>query len=216
MMIASSPFNIRPFALLAAIVISLICHLCILSLLQKTSNVSSAPVPKITTIRLVDGNEKIVQPIQNPPYPLRVPFGYHKGELNPEHVFVIASAAKQSRIQKLDGHVTNVPRHDEKQESLIGTADQIHTPATPKKAYKVPIDYPDFAADLNLEGSVIVLMEVTSEGKVQKASIKKKLGFGLDEFVLSKVQKFEFEAALNFQGQPVNSIFEHEVRFELD
>jgi outer membrane biosynthesis protein TonB len=185
MIVASSPLKTRPFAFLNAIFISFIFHLFILVLLRGISSVSSAPVPKRTTVRLMKATSarasKILVPAQLPC-------------LHSCHI-------------SQPGAIVAQPN---------SAAGQIQTPPTPKKAYKVPIEYPEFAADLNIEGSIIVVMEITNEGKIKKAYLKKKLGFGLDEFVLAKIRQFEFEPAMNFQGQTVDSIFEHEVRFELD
>jgi TonB family protein len=94
--------------------------------------------------------------------------------------------------------------------------DQLSHRAIPLSANKHKPLYPPKAIALGVEGSVIVSIEVTKEGKVHRAHIKQGVGYGLDESALAAVQRFEFEPARDLAGHATDSTLEHEFRFQLE
>ncbi len=66
-------------------------------------------------------------------------------------------------------------------------------------------EYPAEAKQLGIEGQILVRLTVSSEGKVKKAVLLKKLGHGLDEWALLRAKKIEFTPALDTNDQPVES-----------
>jgi TonB family protein len=66
-------------------------------------------------------------------------------------------------------------------------------------------EYPAEAKQLGIEGQIMVRLTVSSEGKVKKAVLLKKLGHGLDEWALARAKKIEFTPALDTNDQPVES-----------
>ena len=74
--------------------------------------------------------------------------------------------------------------------------------------------YPPQAEEAEIEGTVILKIEVTREGKVRGAKVIRGLGFGLDEAALTAIKRFKFEPAL-VDDVPVDSKFVYKYKFEL-
>ena len=82
-----------------------------------------------------------------------------------------------------------------------------------KKEVKPP--YPPQAEEAEIEGTVVLRVEITKTGKVRKAKVVRKLGFGLDEAALEAIKKFPFSPAL-VEDEPVDSIItNYKITFEL-
>ena len=75
--------------------------------------------------------------------------------------------------------------------------------------------YPPQAEEAEIEGTVVLRVEITKTGKVRKAKVVRKLGFGLDEAALEAIKKFTFYPAL-VEDVPVDSIItNYKITFEL-
>lgn len=68
------------------------------------------------------------------------------------------------------------------------------------------------ASGVGLQGTVLVSMEVTPDGKVQNPRVRRGLGSGLDESALTAVQQWEYKAFAG-SGPVMDTV---EVRFRLD
>ena len=81
-----------------------------------------------------------------------------------------------------------------------------------KKEFMAP--YPPQAEEAEIEGTVVLRIQVTRKGKVRNAKVIRKLGFGLDEAALAAIKKFKFDPAI-VDDEPVDSIIVYKYKFEL-
>ena len=81
-----------------------------------------------------------------------------------------------------------------------------------KKEFMAP--YPPQAEEAEIEGTVVLRIQVTRKGKVRNAKVIRKLGFGLDEAALAAIKKFKFDPAI-VDDEPVDSIIVYQYKFEL-
>jgi TonB family protein len=88
--------------------------------------------------------------------------------------------------------------------SLPIAAQQSPEPKTtaPRLIQKVEPEYSKEAQDARLEGTVVVSVEVGTDGKAHEGRIEKSLGMGLDEKALEAVQLWTFEPGTR-NGEPV-------------
>lgn len=59
------------------------------------------------------------------------------------------------------------------------------------------LKYPQKAHDNNVEGMVVVVIDINGDGKVERARLKKKLGFGCDEEAKRVAKLLEFHPTKN-------------------
>jgi len=78
-----------------------------------------------------------------------------------------------------------------------------------------PPDYSEKARAKKLQGSVVLDIEVTLEGKATKILLVKGLGEGLDEKAIEAVKSWEFRPAKDGTGNPVAVRVQVEVTFHL-
>jgi len=76
-------------------------------------------------------------------------------------------------------------------------------------------DYPAQAENLRLEGTVLVWLVVTEEGKPADVRIQKAAGHGFDQVAYECVKQWTFAPA-TYQGKPIPTIEEIEVNFRMD
>ena len=84
----------------------------------------------------------------------------------------------------------------------------------PKPVYTPDPEYSDKARKKKINGTVVVAMIVTQEGRVRDVKITKGLGEGLDKQALAAVRTWKFEPATK-DGKPVAVHLNVEVSFRL-
>ena len=72
----------------------------------------------------------------------------------------------------------------------------------PHFLYQVKADYPETAKRANIEGVVILQVDIDAAGGVKKVGLIQGLGYGCDEAALSAAQRSTFSPALA-GGEPV-------------
>ncbi len=102
-----------------------------------------------------------------------------------------------------------------------GVQSQPEGKSTPKAKLQRPeltdfvqADYPDEARKEGVAGDVVLILTIDAEGRVQKATIQKGLGHGLDEAAKKAALQFKFEPAKRGQ-RPVRSRIRYRYTFEL-
>jgi protein TonB len=87
------------------------------------------------------------------------------------------------------------------------------TPATPTA--KPPPEYPARAVEREMEGRVVLLVEVLPNGEVGRIEVKVSSGHAiLDRAAIRAVSEWQFQPACA-QGQPVRSVVEVPISFKL-
>jgi protein TonB len=75
--------------------------------------------------------------------------------------------------------------------------------------------YPEALVEADIQGTVVLAVEVTAEGQVRCARVAQSSGYAqLDALAVTAVSQFKFDAA-SVDGVPVDSIFKYTYRFEL-
>lgn len=90
---------------------------------------------------------------------------------------------------------------------------KIKEKAVPKKVVRPA--YTKAAKDAEVEGSIVLKLEIDKKGSVTNAKIIKGLGFGLDEEALKAVKQFFFEPAILSNGEKTASIITYTINFVL-
>jgi TonB family protein len=102
--------------------------------------------------------------------------------------------------------------------SLSARLDPIRVGNNPSGApvliHKVEPEYTEEARQAKLEGTVLVKVEITPEGKATNIKVLHGLGMGLDEKAVECVAKWRFKPGLK-DGQPVTVEAQTEVNFRL-
>ena len=86
---------------------------------------------------------------------------------------------------------------------------RIKRAAIPKGNYSLvnaSEDYPAEARQLGIEGAIRVRLLVDEEGNIRSAELLNRLGHGLDELALARVNQIAFEPARDLDDRPVASI----------
>ena len=79
---------------------------------------------------------------------------------------------------------------------------------------KVEPEYSEQARAAKYQGSVLLKVQIDSEGKVVKVEVARALGMGLDEKAMEAVRQWKFKAGMK-EGQPVAVESEIEVSFRM-
>ncbi len=90
---------------------------------------------------------------------------------------------------------------------------KIKEKAVPKKVVRP--SYTKVAKDAEIEGSIVLKLEIDKTGVVTNAKIIKGLGFGLDEEALKAVKAFTFTPAILSNGEKTASIITYTINFVL-
>lgn len=93
---------------------------------------------------------------------------------------------------------------------------KIKRQAFPLPEFRQSPHYPELARRLEIEGSVHVAVHVKKDGRVRNVKVLRGLGYGTDEATVAAIRKWKFEPAIDVVGNPVDSLFEHQVIFELE
>jgi len=84
----------------------------------------------------------------------------------------------------------------------------------PTLIYKVEPDYTEQARDARLEGTVILFVVITPDGRPTELKVLRALGLGLDEAAINCVRKWKFKPGLK-EGTPVPVQATIEVNFRI-
>jgi TonB family protein len=77
------------------------------------------------------------------------------------------------------------------------------------------LKYPYFAKENGVEGTVVVQFYVRPDGSIEKASIKKSLGYGCDEAALKVVENMPSWIPAQFKGQSITKKIKLPISFSL-
>lgn len=80
---------------------------------------------------------------------------------------------------------------------------------------RVQPKYPPAAVDANIEGQVVIMLNIGANGQVTKAKVIRGLGYGLDEAALDAVKKWMFKPAA-VDDMPIPSIKRVKVSFAIE
>lgn len=86
--------------------------------------------------------------------------------------------------------------------------------AQPKLLWKTEPEYSEEARKARFQGSVLLAMEIDSEGHPRNIRVVRSLGLGLDERAVAAVAQWKFKPGL-LNGRPVSSPVSVEVSFRL-
>ena len=86
--------------------------------------------------------------------------------------------------------------------------------SAPKVLYDPDPEYSEEARKAKYQGTVVLWLVVSSEGKPQQIRVQRALGMGLDEKAIEAVRQWRFEPAKK-DGQPVPVMINVEVNFRL-
>ena len=86
----------------------------------------------------------------------------------------------------------------------------------PVLIHSVRPKYPRWASEQGLEGTVVVRMLVTEDGRVENAEVVRSSGYGLlDDAALSAVRSYLFRPARK-DGEPIKVYVEQEIIFKIE
>jgi protein TonB len=85
----------------------------------------------------------------------------------------------------------------------------------PRCIYCPGPEYSEKARDAHLEGSVVLNVTVTTEGRIIDASVVKGPGMGLEEKALEAVKKWELKPVIGPGGKPVAARIQIQVSFHI-
>jgi TonB family protein len=85
----------------------------------------------------------------------------------------------------------------------------------PEIIYRPRLEYPDRARRLNLEGSVLIEIDVDEDGVLQNARVITGAGYGFDEAALRHIAECRFQPAM-VAGRPVACRNRMTIRFSLE
>jgi len=85
----------------------------------------------------------------------------------------------------------------------------------PRCAYCPSPSYTDEARLAKINGSVVLQVVVTANGRAENISVVKKLGYGLDQNAIETVKSWQFKPATGPDGNPVPTIVPIEVTFRI-
>jgi protein TonB len=94
--------------------------------------------------------------------------------------------------------------------ALPGEVDQ-----EPAVLFEFKPSYPEAARKAGIEGSVRLRLWLDAQGKVQRVSVVRKAGYGLDEAAQEAIMRFKFRPARK-GGAPVPISFTFDFHFYLD
>ncbi len=95
-----------------------------------------------------------------------------------------------------------------------GTGPRQRLSALPQILWKIEPEYSEEARKARFQGSVMLAMEVDSEGKPRNIRVVRSLGMGLDERAMDAVSRWRFKPGL-LNGRPVDAPVSVEVSFRL-
>ena len=75
-------------------------------------------------------------------------------------------------------------------------------------------EFSDEARKKHISGSVLVYLQISEEGQVEKVHVIRGVGYGLDEKAMEAIQQYVFKPAME-NGHPVRVEINVEVNFQL-
>ncbi len=119
-----------------------------------------------------------------------------------------AKEIRATRVQQIGSRTGASP-------GLTGKAARVGSGVTPPKVtYKVEPEYTDQASSEKLSGTVILMMEVGTDGLAHNIQLKQGIGSGLDEKAAEALMLWRFTPATK-DGQPITVAATVEVNFKL-
>jgi len=85
----------------------------------------------------------------------------------------------------------------------------------PRCVYCPNPSYTDEARRAKINGSVVLQVVVTAEGRAENISVVRKLGYGLDESAVETARTWQFAPAKDAEGNPVATIVSIEMTFRI-
>lgn len=85
----------------------------------------------------------------------------------------------------------------------------------PEFTYKAPLRYPEQAKSQNIEGTVIIEVDIDEKGKIKDIRIIKKAGFGFDEAALEMIRTSRFTPAKS-AGENIPVRMQFTINFRLE
>jgi len=95
-----------------------------------------------------------------------------------------------------------------------GSPQRIRLSALPQLLWKIEPEYSEEARKARYQGSVMLALEVDSEGRPHNIRVVRSLGLGLDERAVAAVSQWRFKPGL-LNGRAVESPVSVEVSFRL-
>ena len=86
--------------------------------------------------------------------------------------------------------------------------------SAPSVLFRVDPEYSEEARKAKYQGTVVLWLVVSPEGKPQQIQVQRSLGMGLDEKAIEAVRQWRFEPAKK-DGHPVPVMINVEVNFRL-
>ena len=86
--------------------------------------------------------------------------------------------------------------------------------SSPTVLWKVTPEYTDAARKAKVEGKVVLMIEVGTDGRAHQIRVSKALGSGLDEQAVNAVRRWRFRPAMK-DGMPVTVPATIEIPFRL-
>src|SRR5258705_181501 len=84
----------------------------------------------------------------------------------------------------------------------------------PKLLHRIDPKYPDKARQVNITGSVLLGLEISTNGKAEHIRVERGLEESLDQSAMEAGQQWEFQPAMK-EGKPVRVMAKIEVNFKL-
>ena len=195
----------------AALIGSVILHLLTAGGLRFIADPPAPQKPKIIKIRVAETALKEVlpippKPIKKEPPPKQAPTPNEQSPQNKTKTETpIQGLTKDSLAQSgtMAAPVGNTLMTEDSGQRLSDVSPLKGDQSAPAKlivATLVPPPYTDDALDAVLEGSFIVDVFVSLDGSVREAELRKKIGYGMDERVLSSVRSSRFMPRKNRFG----------------
>ncbi len=88
------------------------------------------------------------------------------------------------------------------------------SPDGPRFLHRVMPSYPEFAREQEMQGTVLLRVEIDEHGRVVNVKVLKKAGFGLDEAAVKAIRESTFIPAKN-EGKCCGCMVLIPIRFEL-
>jgi len=120
------------------------------------------------------------------------------------HLDQTAAQVRRNALARLGTHVTSTPGVYRVGNGVTG----------PRLLYKVEPDYSQEARDAKYQGTVLVYVEITPDGRATNMQVVRGLGMGLDEKAIEAISKWKFAPGTK-DGVPVPVAATIEVNFRL-
>jgi len=125
------------------------------------------------------------------------------------HILVLGVSLSGMLVPLRDARAQGGTRQGEAAEG-----DRREVTKRPKLVRQVEPDYTEEALEAEIEGRVVLQLEIDAEGNVDGVEVVDGLGYGLDEAAKAAARQYEFEPA-EIDGEPAPVVMQFAVRFDL-